>query len=357
MKALAGLFVGIFISLIIAAFAGENPFQLLAVLAKSGLGSGYDIGWTLFYSTAFIFTGLSVFLVFQSGLFNVGAEGQLYLGAMGITAFALLFPGLSSPQSWILAIAFGALMAASSGALVGWLKTKRKSHEVITTIMMNFISTALVSYLTLGYFKNLESQNPESAEVSAAYRWESGFFQNFFPDTPLNSSFLVAIALTIFIYFVLKFTSFGFRLRVLGQNESAARSYGYPVDKIRILCFMMGAALTVGVGINEILGASGKLKLGFSVDYGFIGIAVAMLARSNALLVIPAAVLFGFLHKGSLDLDMESAVVTRDFARVLQALIILSVVIVPNIPDKKINTWVQYLRSLVSSLKNRARGA
>ena len=106
MKALVGLLVGIFFSLLIASFAGESPFHILAVLAKSGLGSAYDLGWTLFYSTAFIYTGLSVFLIFQTGLFNVGAEGQLYLGAMGITAFALIFPGLPSPLSWVLAIFF-----------------------------------------------------------------------------------------------------------------------------------------------------------------------------------------------------------------------------------------------------------
>jgi simple sugar transport system permease protein len=216
-----------------------------------------------------------------------------------------------------------ALLAGTAwGAIPGWLRARRGSHEVINTIMMNFIAAGLASYIALYVLKNPESQNPETRPIGAGY-----FVHQFgmFGGAPVSLALPLALIAAVFVWLFLWRTTLGFELRAVGQNEAAAHAAGIDTSKIRVLALSAAGGLAGLVGIAEVLGNAGKFKVGFSPEYGFIGIAVALLGRNQPAGVVLSALLFGALHKGTVDLDLETEHVTRELSLVLQALIILSV--------------------------------
>jgi general nucleoside transport system permease protein len=328
MRALIGLFVGIFICLCLVTIAGENPFAVAQVLFKSSFGSSYDFGLTLFFTTSLIFTGLSVSIAFQAGLFNIGAEGQLTIGALAMALAGLLVPGIHGISGFVFCLLAGLLFGFLWGAIPGLLKAWRGSHEVIVTMMLNFIAAGIASYFVVGPFKNPESQNPETASLPAHYtmlEWDP--IHKMFSDSPANFSFIIAILMCFIVWFFFKKTFWGFEIKASGQNAEAAAFSGLNPKRAQIMAMSLAGAMAAFVGLNEVLGYSGKFKLGFSPEYGFIGIAVALLARNNTFGIIASAFLFAALQKGSADLDFETTYITRDFSRILQAIIILSVVV------------------------------
>jgi ABC-type uncharacterized transport system permease subunit len=316
------LLLGLALGLGVTAFAGENPLHVLTVLVKGAFGSRYDFGMTLFYMTPLLFTGLSVTVAFRAGLFNIGAEGQLTMGALAAAWVGVTWPEAPIGVSWLAACLAAALVGGSWAGIAGWLKARRGSHEVISTIMLNFIAASLASYVTLYVLKNPESQNPETMAIGASYQLPGlpGL-----PDTPVSLALVLALVSAVVLAWIFERTRWGFELKVVGQNENAARSAGISVASVQVLAMVVSGMLAGGVALGEVLGSAHRFKLGFSPDYGFVGIAVALLARGNPLAVIPSALLFGALHKGTADLDIETENVTRDLALVIQALIIATV--------------------------------
>lgn len=323
--ALAGLAIGLCIGILLAGLAGENPLNILSIIYKSAFGSRYDLGVTLYYATPLIFTGLSVAMAFHSGLFNIGAEGQLNLAALAV---AVLGSTLHLP--FVPAMIASFLVAACAGGLwawiPGWLKTRRGSHEVINTIMMNFVSAALVSWLVTKYFQNPGAQSPETTPIFESYNlrsWDP--VAKFFGDAPVSIILILAIVIAIAVWIFLWKTKMGFELRAVGENENAARIAGIDIAKTRQWAMALSGALAGFVALAEILGNAGRFRMGFSPDFGFVGIAVALLARNNPIGILFSAFLFAALHKGAADLDIETEFVTRDLSLVIQALVILSV--------------------------------
>jgi simple sugar transport system permease protein len=317
-------------------FAGENPWHVLTILARSAFGSGYDLGMSLFYATPLVFTGLSVAFAFHAGLFNIGAEGQLTLGALAAAAVGALWPAAPWPLAPVVALAAALLAGTVWGAIPGWLRARRGSHEVINTIMMNFIAAGLASYVALYLLKNPDSQNPETRPIGLGYRL--GLW-SMFGGAPVSAALLLAIGAAGVVWLVLWRTPLGFEIRAVGQSESAARAAGIDAAKIRITALAVAGGLAGLVGVGEVLGNAGKFKVGFSPEYGFMGIAVALLGRNHPLGVLVAAFLFGALHKGTADLDLETEHVTRELSLVLQALIIISV------SAEGLWTWLERRRS------------
>ncbi len=316
--------LGIALGLMLSWIAGENPLNVLQILIKSAIGSRYDLGMTLFYSTPLIFTGLSVAIAFRAGLFNVGSEGQLYMGALGGTIFGILVTGSSMPTwtgPWI-AILICFLFGAFWGGIVGWMRAYRQSHEVIATIMMNFVAVGICSYVVLNFFKNPENQSPESAVVAP---FTMVTHLALFGDAPVSTAMFLAIGSAVFLWFLFEFTVFGYELKAVGENESAALVAGIRVKRLRFWAFVLAGGLAGLVGVAEVFGNVGKFRLGFSPGFGFVGIAVALLARGHPLGILASALLFGALHKGASDLDFETESITRDLALVLQALVIFCV--------------------------------
>src|SRR6266436_5646234 len=314
--------LGLALGLGCAWLAGENPWRILRILGKSAFGSTYDLGMTLFYSTPLILTGLSVAVAFQAGLFNIGGEGQLTMGALAAAAVGAIWPGLPWPWAPILAASAAALAGMAWGGIPGWLRARRGSHEVINTIMLNFIAAGLASYVALYLLKNPESQNPETPNIGAGY-----FIHQFaiFGGAPVSLALPVALLVAGLVWLLLWKTTLGFEIRAVGQNEAAARAAGIDAGRIRIIALCAAGGIAGLVGLAEVLGNAGRFRVGFSPEYGFIGIAVALLVRKRPVGVVIAALLFGALHKGAADLDLETEHVTRELSLVLQALIILSV--------------------------------
>ncbi len=325
-RVLLGLVVGLSLGLLLAYAAGDSPLHVLAVIGKSAFGSMSDLGLTLFYATPLIFTGLSVAVAYHAGLFNVGAEGQLNLAALAAAAAALAAPRLPPVIAPIFAIACGCAVGAFWGWIPGWLRTRRGSHEVINTIMLNFIAATIVSWAVTGFLQNTEVQNPETRMVPPAYflrAWDP--MARLFDGAPVSIAFPLAVLVACGVWVFLWRTPWGFELRACGSGEEAAEIAGIDVARTRQWAFALAGALSGLVALGEVLGGSGRFRLGFSPDYGFMGIAVALLARNHPLGIIFSALLFGALHKGAADLDIETEHVTRDLSLVIQALVILCV--------------------------------
>lgn len=322
LQPLLAVTLGLALGLGVTWLAGESPWHVFTILVKGAFGSGYDLGMTLFYATPLIFTGLSVAIAFHAGLFNIGAEGQLTLGALAAAAVGAVWPSLWWPLAPALAALAALLAGMLWGAIPGWLRARRGSHEVINTIMLNFVAAGLSSYVALYLLKNPDSQNPETRPIGAGY-----LIHKFevFGGAPVSLALPLAFVAAIVVWVLLWRTVLGFELRAVGQSESAARAAGIDPGRIRIIAMCLAGGLAGLVGVGEVLGNAAKFKVGFSPEYGFIGIAVALLGRNHPAGVVAAALLFGALHKGAAALDLETERVTQELSLVLQALIILSV--------------------------------
>lgn len=288
----------------------------------------FGLGYTLFYMTPYLFTGLAVAVSFQCGLFNIGAEGQLYMGSIAVIAVAHAIPG--APVWLGLVLGLGACLVAGGlwGGFAGWLKASRGSHEVIVTILLNFIAIALVNYLILYIYDNPEGQNPETFAVASGY-WIPTLNQVFsmvglkvFDSTPANVALFLALAMAAACHFFLFHTSSGFALRCVGQNPVASRFAAISVKRQTVLALGIGGALAGLVGANEVMGYQHRVVEGFSPAYGFTGIAVALLARSHPLGVILSALLFGILQNSARELEFLSEKVSKELATVIQGILI-----------------------------------
>jgi len=319
----AAFIVGGILMLII----GDNPLQAYGLLFGSAFSWPVGIGYTLFYATPLIFTGLAVMVAFRCGLLNIGAEGQLYIGAFATAWIGITFANLSAwiliPLCFIAAILSGGFW----GAIPGVLKAKFGSHEVINTIMLNFIAVALISYFTQYHYKAPGDPIMQTVPIAdAAHIARLGRFIPSLPQfIPLNLSFLLALICCGLVYLFLWRTKWGYELRSTGTNPSAAEYGGISVRKQIIVAMTISGALAGMVGINEVLGYRYRYYDGFSDNYGFTGIAVALLGRNHPVGVIISALLFAILQRGGIPVDAFTEHVTKDIVQVLQGTIILFV--------------------------------
>jgi len=324
---LAAVLCAFLVGALVVLLIGDSPIETYGLLLGTAFSWPDGIGYTLFYATPLIFTGLAVALAFRCGLLNIGAEGQLYVAAfatawVGIQGAAL--PGLALlPLCAAAAVAAGALW----GAIPGVLKARFGSHEVINTIMLNFIAMALVSYLTQYHYKVPGDPILQSAPIGdAAHLARLGGFVPGLPERiPLNLAFVLALLACVAVYVFLWKTTWGYEIRATGQNPSAAEYGGVSVRKQIVVAMALSGALAGMVGINEVLGYRYRYFDGFSDNYGFTGIAVALLGRNHPAGVLIAALFFAVLQRGSVAVDAFTPHVSRDIVQILQAVVILFV--------------------------------
>lgn len=320
---IVALAFGLMASLGIAALLGESPLKVLSVMLRGALGSPTDIGYSLYYATPLLFTGLSVAWAFRAGLFNIGAEGQMALGGVAIAAAGILLPGLPWFMAWPMAFAAAFVTGGLWGAIAGWIKAKRGCHEVLTTILLNFVAFGISSFFILSVFKNPESQVPETSQVGPGYQipampaWIGG-------HSPLSWSLIFAIALILVYGFIMRRTRLGFYQRMVGSAPEVGRRAGISMSRQTILAMFISGGIAGLAAIGPVLGFALKTREGFTSNAGFVGIAVALLGRNTPLGIICSALLFGVLTKGALDLDMDTQFVSRDLATVIQALIVMA---------------------------------
>lgn len=326
MKSFLGFLFGLGCALLLVLIAGENPIHILEILIKSSFGSKYDFGLTLFYMTSLIFTGLAVSVAFKAGLFNIGAEGQLNISAIAMIIFATHNAHLVFPANLFGIILVGLLAGWLWGAIPGFLKAYRGSHEVIVTMMLNFIAAGIASYFISHHLQNPDSQNPESAIIADGFRTNSFDFVNkLFPESPINIFFLISLFVAFVIYLFFKKSALGYEMVVVGENPTAAERAAISSKKFIVLSLSLSGLLASGAALNEVVGYSGQYKIGFSPEFGFMGIAVALMSNNNPLAIIVNAFIMSVFHKGAADLDIETETITKDFSKVIQAMVLFGV--------------------------------
>ncbi|MGQ0763734.1 MAG: ABC transporter permease [Acidobacteriota bacterium] len=337
---LAAFVVGGMVILII----GDSPIQTYKLMFGSAFSWPDGIGYTLFNATPLIFTGLAVAVAFRCGLLNIGAEGQLYVAAFAaawvgieLGGVAVQAPGgpvvnspvASLPMLVLLPLCCIAAVVAGAiwGGIPGLLKAKFGSHEVINTIMLNFIAVALVSYFTQYHYKIPGDPIMQTAPVSgSAHIARLGKFIPGLPERiPLNLAFILAILACVFVYILLWKTKWGYEIRATGANPSAAEYGGISVRKQIVLAMAISGGLAGMVGINEVLGYRYTYYDGFSANYGFVGIAVALLGRNHPVGVFLAAILFAILLRGGIFVDAYTLHVSKDIVDMLQGIVIVFV--------------------------------
>ncbi|MCI0473640.1 MAG: ABC transporter permease [Ignavibacteria bacterium] len=311
---------------------GKDPFVVFSKMFSEVFGTGYGIGQTIFKTTPLIICGCGLALCFHASIFNIGAEGQINVGAfiMALTVFKL--------DDYLGYMAFPAAVLAgfTSSALWGFIpaiiKVKREVSEVITTIMMNFIAFALVNYMLLEYF-SVKSTVRTPEIINTLFLPKLSDVLPFLKGSSANFTFILAVLLAVFLYFIIYKTIYGYRIRSLGINPVASKYLGINISRVYILTFVAGAGITSLVGINFIFGYKGYYELGFSNNLGFTAIAVSLLAKNNPIGIIFSAFLFGILDFGGLAVNN---MVPKEIMLVLQSLVILSILVT----DKLVNKYI-----------------
>jgi len=304
---------------------GEDPVESMQILINSAIVNPEGLSYTLFYASTFVFTGLAVSIAMQAGLFNIGAEGQMYFGGLGLTLTMLAF---DASLPWYLLIPAGMIGAALFGALwafiPGYLQAKRGSHIVVTTIMFNFIAASLMNFVIVKYLIPAGEQNTASRVFADAAALPP--LNAWFPvlgDTPLNISFFLAIlALVIYGVFVSR-SAWGYKLRATGLNKHAAHYAGVKISGMIIVTMLISGALAGLGAVNSIMGSTHYLSLNFVGGAGFVGIAIALMGRQHPVGIFLSSVLFGALIQGGFDLSLEKPNIPTETFIFIQGLIIL----------------------------------
>jgi general nucleoside transport system permease protein len=324
---LVSLILAATISALVLLSIGQSPVEAFNVMVDGALGSAYGWGYTLYYTTSFIFTGLAVTVAFHAGLFNIGGEGQAQLGGLGVALVCLALPW----PHWTLALAAATLGAALFGAawaaIPAYLQARRGSHIVITTIMFNYIGAAFLVYLLVDVLRPQGQMDPASARFPEGAKLPSlnqipGLDLIFTKGVPANVTLFIALAMAVVVWAILWRTRLGYQIRAFGKSEAAARYAGINPTWIIMVAMLMSGGLAGMMSVNNVMGEAERLLQNSSEGAGFIGIAVALMGRNHPFGVVLAALLFGFLYQGGAELGLWTSI-PIEMRIVVQGLVIL----------------------------------
>jgi ABC-type uncharacterized transport system permease subunit len=296
---------------------GAAPFAVFAALWEGAFGNWLAATDTLVKTTPLVFTGLAVSIAFRGALWNIGAEGQLLVGALAAGALGIVLDG------WPRAVAVGLVLlaGAAGGALwsgiCGWLRERRAVSEVISTIMLNFVAVQLLSYAVHGPLIEPSRSYPKSAAIArAAELW------TFAPPSRLNGGMIVAVLMALWSWLWLFHSRSGFELRAMGRNRRVAAFFGIPVARLGIAIMALSGALAGLGGAVQVSAITHRLDESFSPGWGYEAIAVALVARLHPLGVLLTALLFGALDNGSQAMQRSQGI-SPVLVQVIQGIVIL----------------------------------
>ena len=327
---LVNLLAAFAVSGIVIMVLGENPIEALIILVRGAFGFREAWGYTLYYATNFIFTALAVSVAIHCGLFNIGGEGQGYIGGLGVGLACLYLDVLPFALLLPVAILGGALFGALWASVPAYLQAKRGSHIVITTIMFNFIAATLMVYLLVNVLIEPGQMSPQSRDFAEHARLPAmhevlGWIGIDFPRTPLNLTFPWALVCGVLVWIFIWHTRWGYELRTVGANPTAAVYAGISPARNIVRAMAISGALAGMMGLNEVMGVNHRLLLNFTAGYGFVGIAVSLMGRNHPFGILLASLLFGALYQGGAELAFEMPKVSRELVVVIQGLVILFV--------------------------------
>ena len=314
-SALGAILLSILIGSLFLLINGYSPLSAYQNILIGAFGGKFEIGETLLKTTPLLFTGLSVVIAMQAGLFNIGAEGQLVIGALATAMVGTINMGFPPVLHASVSLLAGFIAGAIWGGLAGVIKVHFGAHEVIVTIMLNYIALLLTSYL-VNYPWKAEGMVPQTNTILP-----SAQLFHLIHGSQLSIGIFIGLFIVVFIALFLRKTILGYEIRAVGLNAAACATAGINSNRIGLLAMALaGAVAGIGGGV-EVLGVHGRFIQGFSPGFGYDGIAVAVLANSQPLLVPITAVLFGVLRAGGAYLERATSI-PGDFALLIQALVI-----------------------------------
>jgi len=306
---------------IIVKLSGKDALNAYKVLYDSSFGDARALANTLLAATPLIFTGLATLVAFRAGIFNIGVEGSLYVGAFAAAWVGFTFLALPGYLIILLAFLFSGLIGGIWGFIPGYLKARLRVDEVVSTIMLNYVAMIFTDYLVNGPFLLEGVANAVSAEIAPQAR-----LMPLIPKSQWNSSFFIAIALVFIVFFLLRRTTLGYEINSIGTNKTFSRWSGMPVGKIIVLVMIISGFIGGLAGAGQVLGVHYRFIAYFSRGFGFDGIVVTLLGRNTPFGALISAIFLGALRSGGSTMELFTRI-PRDLIDILQALIILFVAI------------------------------
>ena len=307
---------------------GTDPLAAYRSMAEAAFGSTFALSTTIVKALPRLLPALGIALALRAGLWNVGAEGQLYMGALAAAGVALYGPELTFPVGTALALLAAVVAGSLWGAIPGVLRAKRGISEVITSLMLVYVAINFTNYVVEGPWLMSGSTFPGTEAVPSELR-----LPIIWSGTLLNAGVIVAAAVVLVVAFVLSRTVFGLQLRAIGGNERASRVAGVPVGWVTVAALMASGALAGLAGGIEVLGSRGRLIEGFSPGYGFEAIAIALLGRLSPWGIVGAALLFGALDAGGAALQTTAEGVSAAIVPITEGVAVIFVLIGMGIVD------------------------
>uniref|UniRef100_A0A7C3RVI4 ABC transporter permease n=1 Tax=Dictyoglomus thermophilum TaxID=14 RepID=A0A7C3RVI4_DICTH len=332
---LISIFIALFFGGIIIYLLGHNPWETYREVINFSLGNPNGWGYVLFNTTSFILAGLAVAIGFKGGLFNIGAEGQILVGGLVSALAGLYIAPLFPPFLHLpITLVFSALGGAIWAFVPAILKARLGVHEVINTIMMNWIGYALTNYLVVNTFREKgvlyplpqTDKLPPSAVLPKLYSIFQKIGINIPESNPVNYALVIATLMVIVTYYLLWKTKLGYEIRALGLNIHASENAGINVKNVILVTMLISGAIAGLASINDVLGYRYRYLDNFSHGLGFTGIAVALLGKNHPVGIIFSALLFGALNRMAIGMDVFTHI-PREIISVLQAVIILTIVV------------------------------
>jgi simple sugar transport system permease protein len=314
-------FVALLMGAVLIMLAGVNPFSAYYALFWGAFSDIYGISSTLVKTTPLIFAGLGVALAFKGGYFNVGAEGQLYLGGLGATLAGLFIPDLSPVLNIPLALLSGFIAGGVWSIIPGYLKAKHGVNEIITCIFMYFIALLLISHMVSGPLFEGGSQAAMSPEIGVSSR-----LPIIIPNTDVHLGIVICLLLVFILHFIMKKTTVGYQITAMGLNPMSYQYAGMNLVKSLIVLSFVSGGLAGLAGASEVMGLKYRLYDSFSPGYGLDAIVIAFLAKSNPMGVMVASLFFGALRSGAGMMQRATGVPTTAVLAI-QGLVILFVAI------------------------------
>jgi general nucleoside transport system permease protein len=306
---------------LLIAIAGVNPLKAYAILFSESLASYYGFANTLNKTAPLLLTSLGVLVALKGGQFNIGGEGQIYMGGLGSAIVGLSLHGLPALVHIPLALLGGVLLGAAWGLIPGYLKAMRGVNEVITTLLLNYIAINLISYVVSGPLLEPKAPSPFSPAIAPTAQ-----LPILLPQTQTHAGILLGLAATGILWIVFARSPLGYRIETVGQNPIAARYAGISVERTIVLVMALAGGLAGLAGAGEVLGLKYRLFENFSPGYGFDAIAIAFLSRGNLLGVVLTSLFFGALRGGA-NVMQRSAGVPVTVVLAIQGLTVLFIAI------------------------------
>jgi simple sugar transport system permease protein len=294
------ILLGLVISGLMILLLGKNPLTAFSVLFTSMFRDRYTIGEIFVKATPLIFTGLAFAFTFKASLFNIGAQGQFYIGAVVAASLSLKAP---YGFTLILLILLVPLAGGLWGSLIGYAKARFSANEFLISMMSTYVALAIMNYLLRTHLMEAKGEYPQTDSLA-----RSVWLPVIFPKTRLHLGFIIAVLVAVFIWLLLYRTRFGFRVRAVGMNSDAAYLSGIKPGRLYVASFFISGALAGMAGLTEVNGVQHMLVQGFNPEIGSIGIGIAILANAHPIGIIFASILFGALQVGGTIMGQRSGI-------------------------------------------------